>query len=74
MAGSFIHWDNIFKCNFPKEFLLYFNANFIKSIPNGQMLKISPRVSIDSSNGLALNRWQAMTWTNDDPVYLCLNV
>ena len=26
--------------------------------------------SIGLGNGLALNRWQAVTWTNDDPVHL----
>ena len=24
-----------------------------------------------SGNGLALNRWQAITWTNDDPIHKC---
>ena len=29
-------------------------------------------VHIDLSDGLELNRWQAITWTNDDQIHWCI--
>ena len=30
--------------------------------------------SIDLDNGLATNRWQAIIWTNADPIHWCIYV
>ena len=50
----------IFKCLFMKE-----KFHILFSITS----KFSQWVNIGSVNGLALNRQQANTWTNDDPVH-----
>ena len=58
--------DHVFKC-------FFLNANFQMS--NKIPLKYVPRgvldnnVSIGSNDGLASNRWQAIIWSNDDPVH-----
>ena len=57
--------DDIFKC-------ISLNEN--DRIPIQSSLKFVPRSPIDnkpafSGNGLAPNRRQAITWTNDDPVH-----
>ena len=53
---------------------IFFNENIwiliklsLKFVPNGQ------QTSIGSGNGLALNRRQAIIWTNQGLVYWCIN-
>ena len=50
--------DDIFKC-------IFFNENDRISI----QISLRQQASIDSGNGLAPNRRQAINWTNDDPVH-----
>ena len=57
--------------HFPDNFftVVFWNANcciifFIKIGPKGAIYQ----ASIGSGNGLALNRWQAIIWTNDNQV------
>ena len=58
--------DNNFKCIFLKRELVY--PKFLPSDP------IDKNVSISSVNGLAANRWQAINWSNGDPLNLCTYV
>ena len=44
---------------------LYFDYNFTDVCSQGSNWQSS---SIDLDNGLAPNRWQAIIWTNDDPI------
>ena len=59
--------DNIFNC-------IYLNEN--DRIPIQISLKYIPRSPIDSKQALvqvmAVNRRQAITWTNDDPGHWCI--
>ena len=45
---------------------LYFDSNFTEVCSQGSNWQY---VRIGSVNGLAPNRRQAITWTNDDPVH-----
>ena len=49
----------------------YFDSNFTEVCSQGYSWKYC---SIGSDNGLALIRWQAIIWTNDDPVRWCIYV
>ena len=42
----------------------------LKFVPRGPVDNMSALVQV--GNGLALNRWQYITWTNVDPVNLCI--
>ena len=54
--------DNIFKHIFLNENVRIFIPISLKFVPYGP-------IDICSGNGLAPNRQQAITWSNDDPVY-----
>ena len=57
--------DDIFKCNFMNgnyHILIDISYQFVLLGPSHNK---SPLVQV---NGLALNMWQAITWTNGDPV------
>ena len=58
--------DDIFKCIFFNENVRILIEISLKFVPRIHLNWQS--VSIGSGNGLAPNRWQAITWTNDDPV------
>ena len=58
--------DDIFKRIFLNENVRIFISNFTEICSWGSNWQL---VSIGSGNGLAPNRWQAITWSNDDPVY-----
>ena len=45
---------------------MYFDSNFTEVCSKGSNWQ---KVNIGSSNGMALNRRQAITWTNADPVH-----
>ena len=56
--------DHIFKC-----ILLTENVCISTQVYS---LKLNcPKIVIGSGNGLVMNRWQSITWTNDDSVYWC---
>ena len=46
--------------------VLYFDSNFTEVCSKGSNWQ---QVSTGSGNGLVLNRWQAITWTNAGPVH-----
>ena len=57
--------DDIFKCNFMNGNYHTWIGISYKFVLLGAIHNKSPLVQV---NGLALNRWQAITWTNGDPV------
>ena len=61
--------DNIFKMHFLEWKLIYFDSNFIEVYFMASNWKW---VSTGSDNGLTLNRWQTIMWSNDDPFQWCI--
>ena len=59
-ADELIKWDFI-----NENCCTYFDSNFTEVCSWGSNWQ---KVSTGSGNGLALNRWQAIIWTNVDPV------
>ena len=61
--------DDIFKGIFSNENVRISIQISLKFVPNGPIDNKSATVL---SNGLAPNRWQVITRTEDDPVYWCI--
>ena len=59
-----------FQINFLEWKLSYCDWYFIEFHSLGSNLEY---ICIDSDDGLALIRWQAIIWTTDDQVYWCIN-
>ena len=60
-----------FQIHFLEWKVWYFDSNFTEVCSKGSNWQ---EVSIGSGDGLALNRWQAITWSNADPVHWCIYV
>ena len=61
--------DNIFNCIFVCEkFCILFRIS-LKFVPKGPTDNNSALVLNGSGDGLTPNRWQAITWSNTDPVH-----
>ena len=58
-----------FQVHFLERKVLNFKSNFTAICYLGSNW---PYGSIDSNNGLAPNRWQAIIWSNVDMLYLCI--
>ena len=58
-----------FQVHFPEWKVLYFASNFIKVCSLGSNQQYS---STGLDNGLAPIRWQAIIWTNADPLHWCI--
>ena len=58
--------DDIFRCIFVNEKFCILNKISLQLAPKG-LIEYSPAFGWD--NDLALNRWQAITWTNADPIH-----
>ena len=67
MAATFT--DDILKCIFLNENIRILIQFSLKFVPNGPIDNI-PAIGLD--NGLAPKRWQAIIWTNADPVHRCI--
>ena len=61
--------DNIFKCCWIK--CLYFNYYYSNFTEVCFQRSNWQHITLGSGNGLAPNRWQAITWTNRDPDTWC---
>ena len=64
------HFTDIFKCIFINKKCCISIWVSLKFVPKG----LIDNVSIGSGNGLAPNRWQAITWSNADPFHWCIYV